>query len=1133
MRYLKRLSAILLALMLIAGSALAQQDIVSTLIGGGPSDMPAVDANLYYPDGVIFDSAGNYYIAAYYQNRVFKVNTSGTLTVFAGLGIPGYAGDGVSGGAAQALLNGPTGVSVDSSGNVYIADYNNYVIRMVDTTNTIHTIAGVAGTCNYGGDGGPGTQAYLCRPNDVAVDSTNKYLFIADQSNCRIRELQLTGSKDISTYAGTGSCSYGGDGGPATSAELNNPIGVAVDGSDNVYISDSYNYRIREVAKKNGDINTIAGNGTYGFSGDTGPATQAEMTYPYILTVNSAGTIVTFPDLNNCRVRQFTVGGNINTVAGNSSCTFGGDTGPATEAELNHPEAVAANSSGAFYVADTNNERVRAFTVNGNINTVAGNGSTTDATIINGVPPTGVTLYNPSYAFEDPSQNIFVSDTGNQEIRELVHSSDVVNTFAGDGTQGWIIGEDGQPATQAELNTAYQVARDSSGNIYIADYNNCQVQMVNSSGTISNFAGALNSGGNPVCGFDGDGGPASNAQLSGPVGLAIDSHNNVYIADYRDQVIREVTTNGTINTIAGQYNRCVYSGDGGPATSAMLCSPTGLAVDVNDNLFIADTGNCRVREISAATGLINTIAGNGACTFSGDGPGTEAALNTPQGVAVDINENVFIADTNNHRIRWLSAGGWLTTFGGDGNNGYNGDGIPALTAEFDYPTGIAQDLSGNFIVADMYNYRIRGISAFAAANFSSDSLIFGMQPVGGTSNPLVVTLSALGPLTLSYFQVSGPFSQANDCPSSMSNGQTCTIDVYFTPTGSGQENGTLTIYDNGYFNPQPSITLTGTGTAIQLSGAPINFPNTLVGKTSGPNTITIKNTGSNSITMGTISLTETTDFSIASNNCPASGKPLNGGASCQVGIDFTPKSTGLKQGTLVINDSDPSSPQLAGMSGTGTSNVVLTPSTLNFPVTPVGILSSVESITLTNNTGGTITLGKPAVSVTTGFVINKKTTCTNGLKIANNGNCVIDLQFKPPVVGYQQGTVSVSDSDPTSPQTALLTGVGTAVYFNPSSINFGSINVGQCSTGTTSTLTNVGTTTLILTSYDIVGPNSPDFSWIGNNCGGFPINVPPAGTCNFTYQFCPTQKKKESANFELYDNANGSPQALPLVGTGQ
>ena len=1136
MRCFKGFFFSLLMATLLSTFALAQQDIVSTLIGGGPNDMPAVDANLNQPDSVAFDSSGNYYISAYNQNRVFKVDTKGNLTVFAGLGIPGYAGDGVKGGAPLALLNGPQGLSVDSSGNVYIADENNCVIRMVNTSNTITTIAGTAppNNCSYSGDGGPGTQAHLYFPVGVAVDSTNKDLFIADSQNCRVRELQLTGSKDINTYAGNGTCGFSGDGGSATAAELNRPDGVAVDSSDNLYIADTNNYVIREVTKKNGDINTIAGTpGSYGFSGDSGPATKAQLSYVIELNVNSAGTIVTFPDQYNQRVRQFTVGGNINTVAGTGSAGYNGDNIPATEAELYYPQGIAVNSSGTFYIADVDNYRVRDFAVGGDINTVAGNGSQYEATLINGVPPNGVTLYNPWFALEDPNQNVFVSDMSNQEVRELVHSSDVVNDFAGTGTPGWIVGEDGQPATKAELYNPRMVARDSSGNIYIADYNNCQVQMVNSSGKIEDFAGYINSSGYPQCGFDGDGGPASSALLGGPYGLAVDSHNNVYIADYNNQVIREVTTNGVINTIAGQYinGRCGYSGDGGPATSAELCYPYGVAVDPAGNVFIADTSNCRIREITAATGVINTIAGNGWCTFDGDGPGTEVPLNGPTGVAVDVNDNVFIADYSNQRLRWLSPSGWLTTFAGNGTAGYTGDGIPALSAEFYNPTGISQDPSGNYLVADQSNYRIRGISAFAAANFSTDSLVFGLQQVGSTSNPLVVTLSALGPLTISYFQVSGPFSQANNCPASLTNGQTCEIYVYFTPTGSGAEYGTLTVYDNGFFNPQPSISLSGTGTAIQITGAPINFPNTLVGNTSGPDSITIKNTGSNAITMGTISLTETTDFSIASNNCPASGKPLNGGASCQVGIDFTPQSTGFKQGSLVINDSDPSSPQLAGMSGTGTSNVALKPSSLNFPVTPVGVLSPLQTITLTNNTGSTLTLGNPALSITTGFVINKKTTCTNSLKIANGGTCAIDVQFKPTQVGYVQGMVSVTDSDKTSPQTAALSGVGTAVEFTPPSLNFGSVAVGQSGQETT-TVSNVGTTIITLTGYDIVGPNSADFTWVGNTCSGFPIYIQPGGTCNFTFRFSPSQAKKESATYELYDNANGSPQLLPMVGTG-
>jgi hypothetical protein len=1136
MQYLKRLSVSLLAAMLLSIFAMAQQDVISTIIGGGPNDMPAVDANLNSPDNVAFDSSGNYYISAYYQHVVFKVSTSGTLTIFAGNEVQGYAGDG--GPATQAELYGPQGLAVDSSDNVYISDQNDCVIRKVTSKGVISTIAGT-GSCGYSGDGGPGTQAQLNQPIDISLDAKGKNLFIADADNCRIRELELASPGTISTYAGTGSCSYGGDGGPPTSAELNVPQGVGVDSNDDVYIADTNNQRIREV-KKN-VINTIAGNGNYGYGGDAGPATEAEITHVYALSINTAGTVVTFPDYDNCRVRQFTIGGDINTVAGNGSCGYNGDNQPATQAELNAPQGIAVNSSGTFYVSDNNNYRVRDFKVGGNIATAAGNGSSSDSTIVNGVPPTGVTLSYPLGSFVDPSGDIYVADTNNEEIRESVKSSGVVNTFAGNGTRGW--NGDDLPATEAELNTPQGLGLDSSGNVYIPDYDNCQLRIVNSKGIINNFSGALNSNGDPQCGFDGDGGPSTQAENGGPVGFALDSHGNAYFADYGNCVVREVS-NGTISTVAGLPGECNYSGDGGPATAAMLDRPSNIAIDSSGNIFIADTNNCRIREVTAATGVINTIAGTNSCGFTGDGPGTEVDVNYPSGVWVDANDNLFIADTNNQRVRWLSPSGWLTTFAGNGNAGYTGDGIPALTAEFYYPVGITQDGSGDYIIADQYNQRVREVAAFAAASFSAENLSFGLTQVGQTSNPQGITLAALGPLTIASIQASGAFSQTNDCPASLTNGQTCTIYVYFSPTTSGENYGTITVYDNGFFNPQPTINLSGVGTAIQLSGAPISFPNTLVGNTAGPDTITIANTGSNAITMGTITLTETTDFTVSSNNCPASGKTLAGGASCKVGITFNPKSTGLKQSALVINDSDPSSPQLAGISGTGTSNVLLSPNAIGpcasgqttgcFAVTPVGVDSTSQTITLINNTGKTLTLGKTALTVPTGFVINtKNTTCNNNLQIANNGNCAIQVQFKPTVVGFQQGTLQVADSDPSSPQTVALSGIGTAVDFNPASLNFGSITVGQCSSGTTSTISNVGPAPIQLTGSDIVGTNSADFRWIGNNCSGFPINIQPGGSCNFTYQFCPSESKKESATYEIYDNANGSPQTLPLTGTGQ
>jgi sugar lactone lactonase YvrE len=840
---------------------------------------------------------------------------------------------------------------------------------------------------------------------------------------------------------------------------------------------------------------------------------------------------VTYPDQYCQEVRQVTVGKNIGTVAGNGSAGFSGDGGAATSAELNYPQGIAPTSkTGQFLIADDNNYRVREFTVGGDINTVAGNGTCCVPTLMTGVAPSGVVFSYPYGVFEDSSSNVFVADTQNNMIRELVHSTDLVDFFAGNGVYGY--SGDGGPATQAEMRYPDGSAEDSSGNLYIADQNNCLVREVSAkNGHITTFAGLVVNGTTPECGYDGDGGPATSAKLSSPTGVFVDSKNNVYIADRSNQVIREVT-NGTINTIAGVGGKAGYGGDGGLAVDAFLYYPTGVATDPSGNVFIADEYNCRVREVNAATGTINTVAGNGGCGFTGDGPATQEEIAYPQGIAVDPNDNVFIGDTNNHIIRWVSAGGLMTTIAGiPGSAGFNGDDGPATGANLYYPAGIFEDPSGNYLIADQYNFRVRGVSAFAALSVAPASLTFPLTVVGSTSNPQVVTLSALGPLTISNIQTSGDFSESDDCPSSLPNGQACTIYVYFSPTAGGTRLGTVTINDNGFFNPASTVSLTGIGTAITLSGVPVNFGSQLVNTTSGTKTVTVTNNGTTAITMGAITLNETTDFAIKSNNCPASGKQLAAGASCQIGLTFTPKSTGAKKGAVLINDNDPTSPQIAGVSGTGISNVVLSPSSVNFGTEPVGVAGAVTTITLLNNTGNTLTLGNPALTTSADFVINNaKTTCTNNLKIANDGNCAIGVQFKPKAIGYRSGTLSVSDNDPTSPQTAALTGIGISIGFTPISVNFGTVTEGQCSSYDTVTIANSGPAPVTFTGSDIVGPNSPDFSEANSTC---PTTLAAGANCNILVRFCPTTAKKESATYELFDNSLGSPQKLPMTGTGQ
>jgi hypothetical protein len=515
---------------------------------------------------------------------------------------------------------------------------------------------------------------------------------------------------------------------------------------------------------------------------------------------------------------------------------------------------------------------------------------------------------------------------------------------------------------------------------------------------------------------------------------------------------------------------------------------------------------------------------------------TSNSIYAPQGIAVDQNDNLFVSDYNN-RVRWISPNGIMTTIAGTGAAGYNGDGILATTATLSEPTGIALDPAGNILVSDYNNFRVRSISVFPALGTSVGNLAFGLTSVGSTSTPQTFTVSALGPVTISNISTSANYSEADNCPASLANGTTCTMYAYFVPTGSGTLTGSITINNNGYFNQTNTVALSGVGSAISLTGAPVSFGNQLVKTTSANKVVTVANKGTTAITMGAITLTNTTDYAIVTNTCPASGASLAGGGSCAITVHFTPSSTGPKRGSVVINDSDPSSPQLIGLTGTGTSSVALSPSSITFPTTAVGILSPSTKITLTNNTGVSITLGATPLTVTGPFVVAAATTtCTPDLVIAASGTCVINVQFKPTKVGFSSGSVSVADSDVTSPQSVAMQGYGTGVKFTPAILNFGTVTRNN-TVSSTATITNVGTTPVFFTGAELSGTNSNNFTVnYGDNapCNNTAANpLQPGKTCQITVNFTPTVTGAEKATYKVFDNSVGSPQSLSLTGTGQ
>jgi hypothetical protein len=352
-------AALTASVVIATGLAASGTDIITTAAGTGVAGFSgdtgqATAAQLNAPFGVEADSAGNLYIADLGNHRIRKVDTAGVITTFAGTGVAGFSGD--TGQATAAQLNAPYDVAVDGAGNVYIADINNHRIRKVDTAGVITTFAGT-GVAGFSGDTGQATAAQLNGPSGVAVDGAGN-VYIADLNNHRIRKVDTAGV--ITTFAGTGTAGFTGDTGQATAARINTAFGVAVDSAGNVYIADTGNQRVRKVDTA-GVITTIAGTGVAGFSGDTGQATAAQLNNPIGVAVDGAGNVY-IADYTNHRIRKVDTAGVITTIAGTGVGGFSGDTGQASLAQLRNPFGVDTTSTGTLYIGDSANNRVRKIT---------------------------------------------------------------------------------------------------------------------------------------------------------------------------------------------------------------------------------------------------------------------------------------------------------------------------------------------------------------------------------------------------------------------------------------------------------------------------------------------------------------------------------------------------------------------------------------------------------------------------------------------------------------------------------------------------------------------------------------------------------------------------------------------------
>ncbi len=984
---------------------------------------------------------------------------------------PAGAIRGDKGPATSAEMWNPAGVALDSQGNLYIADtYNSAIRKVTAATGIITTVAGYLGSPNYGGDGGPATSAFLYYPSGVTVDSFGN-LFIADTYNSLIREVNaatgvITTVAGNTADAGLGEGFYGGDGGPATLGLLNLPYGVAVDSNGNLFIADTSNNAIREVGAPNSHLSLPATNvGSASTSQNVSlyiaqycPNNNCSGGYATSLTISSVTAAKSLGGL-----QEYTVGAvsgcvvdGVTQVAVGSICTVPITFHPAYPGLQEAPLEVVT-SAGTFYFGLSGiGQGPQPALLPGLITTVAGSGAE-GYTGDNG-PATSATFSGVYDVAVDYAGNQYIDDYDNYVFRKVDAATGIITTFAGNGTQGYT-GDNG-PATSAQLFVDWASAPDAAGNLYIADTNNNMIREVNAvTGIIFTPVGVCcSSTGTGQQGYNGDGILSYDAQLFLPEGVAADGAGNIYIADYGNNRIREVSAaTGFISTVAGtgfgdgSKGTGGYTGDNGPATSAELNGPDAIALDSAGNIYIADFFNNVIRKVTVATGIITTVAGDGTHGDTGDnGPATSAEIGSPTGLAVDAASDIYIAVSGGTVRKVDAATGIITTVagGGSGCTGQTdtvGDGCGATSADV-AAQNLAIDGAGDLYIADFTNYRSRKVSLTTAP------ITFPQTAVNSTSAAITFKLANLGnaPLTLSSIAPTANFnvdSGTTTCSTSdtVPAGGSCVIGVVFAPTAGGALTGTLTLADN-------ALNVAGSTQQVALNGsipAAGGTTTPTVTVTPSPSSITTTQADTVTVTVGG-SPTPTGSVTLSSGSYTSSPTTLVSG-SAMITIPAGALATGTDTLTATYTPDSGSSATYNSATGTNTVTVTtasgpgvsLSPNPLAFGGEVYKTTSPALAVVLSNAGSTALTGITPTLTGTNpaDFAI---TTGTNacGATLAAGSSCNIWVTFTPINTGNLQATLSVADSAANTPQTATLTGtydyfysnVGTALAAQPVSV---------------------------------------------------------------------------------------------------
>ncbi|MFL6248155.1 MAG: NHL repeat-containing protein [Thermoanaerobaculia bacterium] len=679
----------LLALFLSATIASAQSLDVDTYVGGttggGYVDATGTAARFVLPRAIASDPSGNLYVADTNNHVIRKISAGGEVTTLAGLAETQGFADGTG---QAARFRYPRGIAFDPvTGDVIVGDTQNHVIRRVTQSGVVTTIAGLGGT--FGTTNGIGSAARFTFPRGVVVDNGG-VIYVADTSNHVIRRIAANG--EVTTLAGIMRVEGNSDGfgGQAT---FSFPYDVAIDpASGNLYVSDAGNNSIRKVTP-DGRVTTVAGS-TFGSSGDEdGTGTDALFDTPFGIDVDAAGNVYV-ADSGNNKVRKITPAAVVTTFSGTGGT--GTTNGAATSSRFNTPSGLTMAPGGVIYVADAFNFAVRRVTLAGETSTFAGSMPSNGAS--DGVGTAARLNFPPAIAL-DAAGNAYVTDS-NCTIRKITPQR-VVSTFAGSpGQCGWADGTGANARFRSP--TGIGVAPD--GTIYVADASNNAIRKITQQGVVTTLAGNPNDD-DPLF-QDGSG---LQARFNFPYGLAVDNRGDIYVADGLNHRIRLVEPSGVVTTFAGDG---LSVDDDGVGTNASFDTPLGIAVDAARNIYVTDWGANTIRRITQS-GVVTTLAGSeDAAANWVDATGTAARFDSPRGIAADAQGNLFVADTDNHVIRHITPAGVVTTVAGKPFTPGNINGIGSM-ARFTLPEGLAVTASGQLLIADRFNHAIR-IGTFAA-----------------------------------------------------------------------------------------------------------------------------------------------------------------------------------------------------------------------------------------------------------------------------------------------------------------------------------------------------------------------------------------------------------------------------------